>query len=96
MTKAKISTRRWWVKGKAMPIDPLAGHMSELEQYAALITLDTAADVFEASPRETFTRDDVIRTLRNLKGEFCDDQVVGAYELAISGVDIVLPLSEPS
>lgn len=76
--------------------NPLAGHMSELEQYAALVTLDTAADVFEGSPRQSFTRDEVIRTLRNLKGEFCDDQVIGAYELAISGVDIALPLSQPS
>jgi hypothetical protein len=70
--------------------------MPDLEQLAGLQTLDTAADIFEASPRQTFTREEVVRTLRNLKENLFDDQCVAAYEIAmIDGLPSV-PLSEPS
>lgn len=85
--------------GKTMPIDPLAGQllrMPDLEQLAGLQTLDTAADIFEASPRQTFTRQEVVRTLRALKENLFDEDCVAAYEIAMSNGLPSVPLSEPS
>jgi len=61
-----------------------------------MMALDTAADVFEASPRQSFTNDEVVRTLRALKSEMYDPLVVAAYEIAVSDTPIPLPLSQPS
>jgi hypothetical protein len=77
-----------------MPIDPMAGkllRMPELEQLAGLQTLDTAADLFEASPRQTLTRDEVVQTLRSLKLNLFDFDCNVAYHIALS--DQPLPLT---
>ena len=82
-----------------MPIDPLAGQLlriPDLEQFAGMQALDTAAEIFEAAPQQTFTREHVARVLRGLKENLFDDDCVLAYEIAmVDGLPSV-PLSEPS
>jgi hypothetical protein len=81
-------------------IDPPDGQllrMTDLEQFAGMQTLDTAADIFEVSPRETFSKAEVVRTLRGLKENLFDGDCVAAYEIAMTdGLPSVLPLSPPS
>ena len=52
--------------------DPLAGQLDGLQQLAGMQTLDTAADLFGARPRESFTREEGVRTLRALKENLFD------------------------
>ena len=63
--------------------DPLAGQLDGLQQLAGMQTLDTAADLFGASPRGSFTREEVVRTLRALKENLFDFDCYLAYEMAI-------------
>jgi hypothetical protein len=83
---------------KTTKIDPPDGQllrMTDLQQFAGMQTLDTAADIFEVSPRESFTKAEVVRTLRALKENLFDEQCVAAYEIAmIDGLPSVL--SPPS
>ena len=82
-----------------MPIDPLAAQpfeLPDLDQLACMQTLDTAAELFEASPRETFTRAEVASTLRALKSELFEADCVAAYEIALLDFALPLPLSQPS
>lgn len=79
--------------------DPPADQMPPLEQLAGLKALDTAADIFEGSPKETFTRAEVVRVLRGLKSELFDADCTAAYEIALLDmVDLsdLLPLSNVS
>ena len=78
---------------------PLAGQlltMPELHQLAGMQTLDTAADILGASPRELFTREEVVKTLRALKECLFDFDCVLAYEMAISQAPLPLSSSNPS
>jgi hypothetical protein len=99
------STKRTWKilattkTGTTMKIDPLTGQvvlMPELEQFAGMQSLDTAADLFEASPRDSFSRVEIVRTLRALKGHLFDADCVMAYEIALSSAPLPLPPSTPS
>lgn len=74
----------------------LAAQLPDLEQLACLQTLDIAADLFEASPRETFTRAEVARLLRSLKSEVSDPIILAAYEISLLDLLGPLPLSRPS
>jgi hypothetical protein len=79
--------------------DPLAGQlltMPELQQLAGMQTLDTAADILEASPRNSFTREEVVRTLRALKECLFDFDCYLAYEMALTSVPLPLNASNPS
>jgi hypothetical protein len=80
-------------------IDPLAGQLLRLapfEQLAGLLSLDTAADIFAASPRETFSRQEIVNTLRALKYELFDDECVAAYAIAMIDGLPPIPLPRPS
>jgi hypothetical protein len=79
--------------------DPLAGQlltMPELQQLAGMQTLDTAADILEASPRGSFTREEVVRTLRALKECLFDFDCYLAYEMALTSAPLPLNTSNPS
>ncbi len=58
--------------------------LSPLDQFAALCTIDAISDLFTASTKEMFTRDEVLSVLNNFRSDpdFFDPDVVVAQQIA--------------
>lgn len=68
----------------------------ELEQLAGMQSLDAVADLFEASPRDSFTKDEVVRTIRAARLHLFDFDCNLAYEMASASYPLTLDTSLPS
>ncbi len=56
--------------------------MTDLEQLAAMLALDTVADLFDVSPRKTLTPHEVAGLIRGFRRELFEPLVVEAYDVA--------------